>query len=275
MRRLMIFIALMAAVGMAHSEAVPNAGTSDKRIKTIDYDPNQVVLIVGREGYATDVRLNDDEKITHVAIGNADAWQVAPVEQHLILKPKTSDAKTNAIVLTDKHRVYNMLLTTAEAKAKGPGGGDDQYFQIEFRYPAEVKAKADQARAVDNVRDQLAHPKRVVRNPNYFACGDKAVTPDQAFDDGRFTYLRYAGNRAMPAVYSVADDGSEQIVNRDVDADSPDTIVLHQIAKKLVFRMGNMVGCVVNKSYDPKGVANFNGTVAPNIERVIKGGQVQ
>jgi len=271
MRRLSCCLILLLAAAVSHGEAVPKSGPSDNRIKTIDYDPNQVVLIVGRDGYTTDVRLNDDEKITHVALGNTDAWWVVPVDQHLILKPKTEQAKTNAIVLTDKHRVYNLVLTTADAKSKGPGGGEDQFFLIEFRYPTEIKAKADASKAADATRDQLAHPKRDIRNVNYFACGDKATTPDQAFDDGRFTYLRFAGNRPMPAVYAVAEDGSEQIVNRNVDADSPDTIVVHQLARRFVFRMGNTVGCIVNKSFDPQGVPDFNGTVNPGVERVIKG----
>lgn len=270
-RRLLCCLVLLFSAALAHGEAIPKSGPSDARIKTIDYDPNQVVLIVGREGYATDVHLNDDEKITHVAVGNADAWWVVPVDQHLILKPKTDQAKTNAIVLTDKHRVYNFILTTADAKSKGPGGGNDQYFQIKFRYPAEIKAKADATKMADSAREQLAHPERSIRNANYWACGDASTTPDKAFDDGRFTYLLYAGNRPMPAIYAVADDGSEQIVNRNVDPDSPDTIVIQRLAKKFVFRMGNAVGCLVNKSYDPKGVTDFNGTVAPGVERVIKG----
>jgi len=75
----------------------------------------------------------------------------------------------------------------------------------------------------------------------------------------------------MPAVYVVGDDGSEQIVNRTIDPNSPDTIIIQRLARKFVFRMGKAVGCLVNKAYDPKGITDFNGTVAPGVERVIKG----
>jgi type IV secretion system protein VirB9 len=271
MRRLIPLLLLLLASTASYAEAVPTAGPSDKRVKVIDYDPNEVVLIVARFGYTTDVHFNDDENIIQVALGDSSAWAVAPVGHHLFLKPKFDNVRTNAIVLTDKNRLYNILLTTATAAGKGPGTGDDQFFQITYRYPQETKARVDTAKALDTAQDKLAHPKRDIRNVNYFGCGSPSVTPDEAFDDGRFTYMRFAGNRKMPTVYAVGEDGSESIVNSHVETDSMDTIVVHQLARRFVFRLGSDVGCVVNKGYDPKGINSLNGTVTPEVERTIKG----
>lgn len=270
MRRVIPSLLLLFVATVASAEAVPQAGKSDLRIKNIDYDPSQVVLIVGREGFASDIRLNDDEKITAVAVGNSDAWWVVPINQHLILKPRADDVTTNAVVLTDKGRVYNFLLTTRNAKGKGPGAGDDQFFDVIFRYPAEAKAKADAAMTTDAVRQSLEHPKVSIKNTNFWGCGDKSVTPDTVFDDGHFTYLLFEGNRPMPAMFAVAADGSEQIVNHSVDPNSPDTVIVHQLVQRMDFRLGSAVGCIVNKSYDPRGTTNFNGTASPDVDRVVK-----
>jgi type IV secretion system protein VirB9 len=271
--RLILAATLLGLGFSARSEAIPQAGPSDKRIKVVNYNPHDVVLVVGRFGYATDIQLNDDEKITQVALGDSSAWSVSPVGQHLFLKPRLDDARTNMIVLTDKNRTYNFILRTAAANGKGVGAGDDQFFTIDFRYPAEQAKQVASTRDAEALKEKLAHPVRQIRNVQYFGCGDPSVTPDQAFDDGRFTFLRFSGNRKMPAVFSVDDTGSESIVNSHVEQDSPDTIVVHQLAKKLVFRLGKAVGCVVNKAYDPKGVNNFNGTVSKDVERVSKGQQ--
>ena len=269
-RRFVLIATLLASGGVTHAEAIPQAGPSDKRIKVVNYNPRDVVLVVGRFGYATDIQLNDDEKITQVALGDSSAWSVSPVGQHLFLKPRIEDARTNMIVLTDKNRTYNFILRTASAKGKGVGAGDDQFFTIDFRYPTEQAKQVAATRDAEALKNKLAHPVRQIRNVEYFGCGDSAVTPDQAFDDGRFTYLRFSGNRKMPAVFSVDDAGGESIVNSHVEQDSPDTIVVHQLAKKLVFRLGKAVGCLVNKAYDPKGVNDFNGTVSKDVQRVTK-----
>ncbi len=43
--------------------------------------------------------------------------------------------------------------------------------------------------------------------------GSQDIVPTLVFDDGRFTYLRFPGNREVPAVFHVLGDGSETLVN--------------------------------------------------------------
>ena len=43
--------------------------------------------------------------------------------------------------------------------------------------------------------------------------------PTLVFDDGRFTYFRFPGNRPVPAVFAVLADDSETVVNTRMQDD--------------------------------------------------------
>ena len=76
-------------------------------------------------------------------------------------------------------------------------------------------------------------------------------------------------NRDMPAVYATDADGTESLVNTNVEGNE---IVVHRMVRKLTLRKGAAVACVVNKSFDLDGGRdNTTGTVAPDVQRVIRG----
>ncbi|MFX7709184.1 TrbG/VirB9 family P-type conjugative transfer protein, partial [Acinetobacter baumannii] len=50
------------------------------------------------------------------------------------------------------------------------------------------------------------------KNWSYSVQGSASVTPDAAWDDGKFTYFRFVGTREMPAIFLVNEDGSERLV---------------------------------------------------------------
>jgi type IV secretion system protein VirB9 len=60
-------------------------------------------------------------------------------------------------------------------------------------------------------------------------------------------------------------------VNTNVEGNE---IVVQRLVRQLTLRKGNAVACVVNKAFDlDGGKDNTTGTVAPDVERVIKGAQ--
>lgn len=245
---------------------MPAAGPNDHRVKYVDYREAEVVRITGTFGYSTHVTFAAREAVTGVVLGDTLAWEVAPVANHLFIKPREENATTNMTVLTDKGRAYTFFLDARPRPTRAKQ--EDLFFRVSFRYPDdEAKAKAAKEDAERVARAAMEPPKREIRNIDYHACGAAEVTPDQAFDDGRFTYLRFAGNREFPAVFVVNPDGSESLVNSHTEAD---TVVVHRLANKLVFRRGESAGCVVNKSYDPVGVPLFNGTSDAALERVVR-----
>ncbi|MGD6740136.1 P-type conjugative transfer protein VirB9 (plasmid) [Photobacterium leiognathi subsp. mandapamensis] len=267
-------IALMLCLGVsstAHALEVPAGGKYDKRVKFINYNPAEVVKLVGHYGFSTHIQFGAAEQVQQIAMGDADAWNVAPVDNHIFIKPKGEKATTNMTVITTR-RVYNFELSAHWSQNGAHPHPNDMFFQINFKYPDEIAAAAQAEAEAKKLQARLNQTnKPVPANWNYWSKGSEEVTPKKAFDDGRFTYLSFTNNAEMPAIYVVNPDGTESLVNTSIDPENPDTIVVHKVARQLVMRKGNSVACIFNKSYDPNGVTNKTGTTSPGIQRVIKG----
>lgn len=244
---------------------VPQSLPSDARIKVVTYDPNNVVKIVGHFGYQTFIVLGQGEEIMDLGGGDSEAWDigVATNGNSIFIKPKAPDPATNLTVVTNK-RHYNFDLVAYPRNSK------NKYYMVRFRYPdEEAKARAANGNKA-RTEALLDTATGTQRHMNYWVQGADSLTPNAAWDDGTFTYLRFAANREFPAVFFAAEDGEESLVNTHVEGD---TLVVERMAKKLVLRKGNLVACIFNESYDPNGVALPTGTVSPAVQRVIRAGE--
>lgn len=252
--------------------AVPQGGPHDQRVKFIDYNAAEVVKLVGHYGFSTHIQFAVGELVEQIAMGDKKAWEVAPVDNHLFLKPVGDKATTNMTVVTTR-RVYNFELS-AHWSRKGHSRPSDMFFQVNFRYPQDEAAKALAEAEARELRERMRRDSEPVpANWNYWAQGSEEVTPNRAFDDSRFTYFKFSNNREMPAVYVVNPDGSESLVNTHIDPERSDTIVVHKIARQMVLRKGASVACIFNKAFDPEGIGNPAGTTVRGIERVVKGAE--
>lgn len=252
---------------------VPKGGPCDKRVKFIDYNAAEVVQLVGHYGFSTHIQFAAGEMVQQIAMGDKKAWEVAPVENHLFLKPVGDKAATNMTVITSR-RVYNFELSAHWSRNGAHPRPNDMFFQVNFRYPLDEAAKESAKAKVQELRERLKQDnKPVPTNWNYWAQGSAEVTPNRAFDDSRFTYFQFTNNREMPAIYVINSDGSESLVNTHIDPKRPDTIAVHKIARQMVLRKGGAVACIFNKSYDPDGIGNATGTTVRGVERVVKGAE--
>ena len=68
------------------------------------------------------------------------------------------------------------------------------------------------------------------------------------FDDGRFTYFRWPADTSTPAVFSVAADGSESLVNYSW-RDGFEAV--EQISPRFTLRDGKAVTTVINEGWRP------------------------
>jgi len=277
MKRLVCIALLIPA--LAWAELTPPKGAFDSRVRVVDYNPADVVKLTTFYGVSTHVQFGANESIKDVAVGDQQAWDIVPRGSHLFIKPKAQKADTNVTVVTDK-RVYQFALIVEPRNVRDATAWRDPnlVFSLSFRYPDEeaarltAQAKAAEAKAAQtDVKGKLAEAKKRDENRDYWVAGSEEVSPTAARDDGRFIYLTFSNNRDMPAVYSVDDEGKEALVNTNVEGNE---IVVQRMVRKLTLRKGNAVACVVNKSFDFNGGRdNSTGTVAPDVERVIKGAQ--
>jgi type IV secretion system protein VirB9 len=277
--RLIAFSAVGAATvtlapHAAYASDTPVPGSKDARVRNVNYDPDQVVTIVGSFRHAIEVQFGPGETVTQAALGDTVSWQIAPVGNIIFLKPRERAGGTNLIVVTKAGgtpRTYHFNL------ALGTG---QQMYGVRFRYPREERAlaslqvqlaQAQAAKAVETNVAQTALDHAViegVRNMNYTVQGDSSLQPTEISDNGEFTVLRYPGHADIPSIFAVDVDGSETIVPYDV---REDFVVIHAVYRQLRLRRGTSVLCIFNEAPLRNDRGDRTGTVSNVVERKVRG----
>lgn len=211
---LLLAIALCGAAPLA-AQVRPTPGTGDPHIQTVDYAPEQVVVLEGAPGYQITVELSPDEQVENVAVGDAGAWQVTANRRgdRLFVKSVMGGVPTNMTVITNV-RVYAFELT-------GFTGTGNLAYTVRFRYPPAAPHSEDDAPTADG-------------DGRYRLRGARALRPSEISDDGTHTYIRWPRDRSLPAVFAIGDTGEEMLVNGMM---REDLFVIDSVSRKLVFRI--------------------------------------
>ncbi|HZF95144.1 MAG TPA: TrbG/VirB9 family P-type conjugative transfer protein, partial [Allosphingosinicella sp.] len=95
--RLALALVLAFAALPAAAQVRPQPGAGDRRLQTIDYAADQVVILEVAAGYMLTVELAPDEQIENVALGDSGAWQVTANRRgdRLFIKPLQGGISTN------------------------------------------------------------------------------------------------------------------------------------------------------------------------------------
>lgn len=263
---------------LSNAEITPLKGNFDPRVRIVDYNPQNVIKLSTFFGVSTHVQFGDGEAIRDVAVGDDQAWNIKPRGSHLFIKPQATHADTNVTVITDK-RTYQFALIVQPRPRRDSSAWSDPnlIFSLTFRYPDEEAARVAAESRKNAVKDRLGEIKGKLSDANkegqnfdYWVAGSEEISPTAASDDGRFIYLTFSNNRDMPAVYSVDTVGNEALINTNVIEGN--TIVIQRLVPSLMLRKGTAVASVINKSFDlNSGSDNSTGTIAPDVQRVLKG----
>jgi type IV secretion system protein VirB9 len=235
--------ASLAVAPAARAFDVPAPGPVDPRIRTVQYDPDQVVQLKGWFGFQQMIEFAPDEHIENVSVGDALGWQITPNKRAnlLFLKPIDRSAVTNMTVVTDKRR-YAFDLTVATEKAQ-PGA---MAYVVRFRYP-----QAGPVQIIDTPPPPAPVAEAVSPDQWNFAytySGSKDLLPAKVFDDGRSTYFSWAQGASVPGIFAVGAEGSESLVNYAVRGQY---LVVDQLSPRFVLRNGKSVTTVINGAYAP------------------------
>ena len=168
-------------------------------------------------------------------------------------------------IVTDRRAYYFKLRYWPTRRANAVYG-------LSFTYPDTEARKAQELAQAAAVEEGFAADRQGY-NLNYTMSGDLDIAPINAWDNNEATYLKFPGNRDIPAIYMVDADGNESIVNRTTIGEASDIVVLHKVNSKWILRLGDRALAVWNEAYDPNGVRNTTGTASPAVKRVIKGEQ--
>ena len=281
-RILAVAVALAVGVDMAAAQA------TDPRLREVTYDARSVISVPVKRGVVTHVLLDPDESITDVASGlgsdctNPEAtWCVAAEAggRNIFVKAK-SDARApnNLAVVTDRRTHSFAFVVLADGDARVP------VYRLVVKAPVVRNVVAVASAPVEPEPSIPALPEPspaeviaerlragpAVVNTGYSIAegtGSADIVPTLVFDDGRFTYFRFPGNREVPAVFHVLGDGSETLVNSRME---DDLLVVDRVSRRLMLRAGPAVVGVWNEAFDLDGSPPTNGTTVGGVERILK-----
>ena len=254
--------ALLIAAAPTIAAVQPTPGPVDPRIRTVIYNPREVVTITGQLGYQMLIEFAPAERIENISIGDSLSWQVTPNKKAdlLFLKPIDRSPSTNMTVVTNLRR-YNFELIAVAANS---GTRRAQTYDVRFLYPNEELAAGNAAPAEAPLSDGLAPDSW---NFAYSYTGAKTNIPARVFDDGHFTYFQWPDGIDTPAVFVIGGDGKEALVNHITKGRY---LVVEQLASRFVLRNGSQVTEVFNDGQKPRDT----GTIAPRArEETTKAGR--
>ncbi len=282
---------LVITAWAASTASAADNQAGDPRLREVLYDSRVVVTVPVKRGVVTLVQLGADESITEVAAGlggdctkTEAAWCVAaqPGGRTLFVKAKsTASAPNNLAVVTDlrTHSFRFVVLADNDPKMpvyrlaiKPPATRPAPQTRITLRDTAPLMAlpAVPAPPSASEVIAQRLQAKAKVRNTNYSIAegrGSEDIVPTLVFDDGRFTYFRFPGNREVPAVFHVLGDGSEALVNARME---DDLLVVDRVSRRLMLRSGSAVVGVWNEAFDLDGAPPSDGTTVPGVQRAFR-----
>jgi type IV secretion system protein VirB9 len=253
---------IAAAVGQA--ETLPAAGQIDQRLRTAVYSADQVYRLYGVVGYHIDLEFEADETFEALSGGDLEGLTYSAHGNVLTLKPKVVSTEMNLAVATNKRRYY--FEYSVSARRPDPLTAPVMY-AVRFSYPP-AHPTGDGLTDEQRIELELARARQNrPQNTDYWFCGNRAVKPTAASDDGVQTRLTFAARSELPALFVMNDDGTESLLNFNIDQGD---VLIHRVAPKFIVRRGRLTGCIVNKGFVGSGDRLKSGTLAPDVMRERK-----
>ena len=213
-------ILLTLGAGSALAEATPRQGPHDTRVRIAAWTAGQVYRVVTSLTRVTTVEFGEGETIRSIIAGDTVGFQFdgVPGGRAFAIKPTASGVTTNITVYTNRRSYYFHVV-----EARGT-----PHYVVQFRYP---ETRTAPARAVASGAP----------NANYAVSAREEFTPVAVWDDGTFTYFRFAANAPVPAIFRHT-NGRERAVNSGTQDDG--VIRVSGVNREWVLRLGDAVVCV-------------------------------
>jgi type IV secretion system protein VirB9 len=180
-------------------------------IQTYPYDDGALYQVYSAPMRLTMISLQPGEHVMgKPAAGDTTRWQMGAgkslakggvEQQHIYLKPSRAGLDTSMVITTDR-RIYYLELHSFET----------QYMAaISWRYPQDEIAEIEEAASQAETRE-----KSVTATVDLASANKPAWLPEQVFDDGTKTYIRFPKSmlsREAPALFVLSANDEAQLVN--------------------------------------------------------------
>ncbi len=248
--------------------------TTDSRIRTLVYNPNEVYEIKFYYNYQSFIEFSEDEEIEMISIGEAFAWRLTPAGKRLFIRPLEIAAHTNMTIITNK-RTYHFDIRSDEFNGKAD---EDLVYTIRFFYPQTGQPLPIPPQlAVPNVAPKIIPPKTtppkelvvektpipiadvtkdipglISRNPDsaqlnfdYSLAGKSDnIVPLKVYDDSKETYFQFANdNLVIPSINSVDPSGNEQVLSYVI---RDNFVVVPVTSRQFTLRLSDSLLCIYN-----------------------------
>lgn len=228
---------------LVYAALYPIPKSSDSRIKTVIYHPDQVYELTTAYGVATTISFAQGEEVLGVSLGDPSVWQIVPIGHTLNVKPIGLSPDTNLTVWTNE-RLYLFHLKALEpllenGQVKKTSTDQDLLYLLKFIYQ-----DADQLLDPVNFMSESKKFFPECINENYSLYGDKYIAPYFVCDDGKFTYLQFSELQERPAIFYVDLKGKEHAINtREQD----DFHVISRLGAQFTLRHGELTTSLFNE----------------------------
>ncbi|MDR1425902.1 MAG: TrbG/VirB9 family P-type conjugative transfer protein [Rickettsiales bacterium] len=228
--------------------------TIDSRIKTIVYNPNEVIELTFHYGFQSFIELEEGEEIEIISLGESFPWKITPVGKRIFIRPMQINTSTNMTIITSK-RTYMFQLKADSYENKGD---EELIYSVRFFYPdnnfkipkmpnASYSTLKDVApKDGDSMGRVLNNFKTgTVLNFDYLmtTTNNKTIGLLKAFDDGLSTYFEFENNNVIPNIYAVDIYGKETQLEYIIDGPY---VVVNTVQLQFSLRISDNIVCVFN-----------------------------
>ena len=124
-----VVLGLCVFASSALAQQVPI--TTDSRIRTLVYNPNEVYELKFYYGYQSFIEFSEDEEIEMISIGEAFAWRLTPAGKRLFVRPLEIAGHTNMTIISNK-RTYHFDIRSGEYDGRAD---EELVYTVRFFYP--------------------------------------------------------------------------------------------------------------------------------------------
>ncbi|HBW0966186.1 TPA: TrbG/VirB9 family P-type conjugative transfer protein [Klebsiella pneumoniae] len=300
-----LLIAVLMASNICSAAVMPTGSRYDPRNQLVTYNPQNTTVINSAVGYTTTLVFDDDETVISARTGFPQGWsvnkednivylEVQPVKQTVQNNNTDEDGKQSSEVVNvaldpendlERWRTNLFVRTTKrnysmELNAKTFKQPEKIAFVINYQYPQERRkeqAEIEKKRiaAYNKQKEEMAINRELEnakspRNWQYtkrVADGSQDISPDFAFDDGRYTWFGFSPMKKIPSV-SVMSGDEETLTNPVVVTRGQHTLLGVPVDKRFVLRMGKQVVGIENRGFG-KVQLPAGDTVSPTVEKEV------